>query len=167
MIRFTLNGKAVETDADPDMPLLWYVRDVAKKTGSKFGCGQGLCGACTMHIDGEATRTCVTPIGAIDGAAITTIEGLAVGDTPHPVQAAWLEKQVPQCGYCQSGMIMAVAALLAREPNPTDSDIDAEITNICRCGTYNRIRDAVHIAAEKMRSGGLSAADAAREVFHG
>ena len=150
---FQLNGKQVTVDADPDMPLLWVVREQLGLTGTKFGCGIAACGACTMHVDGEATRTCVLPVSAVDGAAVRTIEGIAPTDTPSAVQRAWLEHQVPQCGYCQSGMIMAVEALLDRTPDPTDADINGAITNICRCGTYGRIRAAVHAAAALRREG--------------
>ncbi len=147
MLRFELNGEQIETDADPEMPLLWFVRDRKRLTGTKFGCGAGLCGACTMHVDGQAVRTCITPISAVEGSSIATIETLAEDGRLNVVQQAWLDEQVPQCGYCQSGMIMAVTALLAEVPNPSDDDIDAWITNICRCGTYSRIRKAIHRAA--------------------
>jgi isoquinoline 1-oxidoreductase alpha subunit len=142
-----INGQAVQADADPAMPLLWVLRDVLQMTGTKFGCGVAACGACTVRIDGEAVRSCVTPLGACAGKSVTTIEGLAGGDTPHALQLAWLAEQVPQCGYCQSGMLMAAAALLDRKPHPSDADIDAAITNICRCGTYQRVRAAIHRAA--------------------
>ena len=144
---FQLNGEQVTVDVDPDMPLLWVVREQIGLTGTKFGCGIAACGACTMHVDGEATRTCVLPVSAIDGSVVRTIEGIAPTETPSAVQRAWLEHQVPQCGYCQSGMIMAVEALLDETPDPTNADIDDAITNICRCGTYDRIRAAVHTAA--------------------
>ena len=147
MIEFTLNGQAVSTDVDPSTPLLWVVRDQFKLKGSKFGCGAGLCGACTMHADGAALKTCVTPIAAVAGKAITTIEGLGTPDDLHPLQAAWHDHSVPQCGYCQSGMIMSVASMLKEIPEPTDEDINAYITNICRCGTYTRIRKAIKRAA--------------------
>jgi len=147
-ISFTLNGKSQSVDVDPQMPLLWVLRDTLNMTGTKFGCGMALCGACTVHINGEATRSCVTPISAIAGKKITTIEGLSE-DGNHPVQQAWIEIDVPQCGYCQCGQIMSAAALLTRKPNPTDSDIDDFMSgNICRCGTYQRIRKAIHRAAE-------------------
>ena len=129
------------------MPLLWVLRDLLKLTGTKYGCGVAQCGACTVHVDGRATRSCVMPVGSIVGRAVTTIEGLAGGGELHPVQAAWIEEQVPQCGYCQPGMIMSAAALLADNPDPTDTDIDRSITNICRCGTYPRIRRAIHRVA--------------------
>ena len=147
MIRLTVNNKTHDVDADPNTPLLWAIREQIGLTGTKYGCGIAQCGACTVHIDGAATRSCVMPISAVVGKKITTIEGLASGDKLHKVQQAWLEHDVPQCGYCQSGMIMAVAALLKEKPKPTDADIDAAITNICRCGTYARIRAAIHTAA--------------------
>ena len=147
-ITFTLNGKSQSVDVDPQMPLLWVLRDTLNLTGTKFGCGMALCGACTVHINGEATRSCVTPISAVAGKKITTIEGLS-DDGSHPVQQAWVEIDVPQCGYCQCGQIMSAAALLTKKPNPTDSDIDDFMSgNICRCGTYQRIRRAIHRAAE-------------------
>lgn len=142
---FTLNvnGQTYEVDVEPDTPLLWVLRDEVGLKGTKFGCGIAACGACTVHLDGEATRTCVLPVEAVQGSEITTIEGLA-GDGPlHRVQEAWIKNQVPQCGYCQSGMIMAVSALLEENPNPTDQDIDEAITNVCRCGTYQRVRDSI------------------------
>lgn len=153
MIRLTVNGRKMEHDGDGDMPLLWFLRDEAGLKGAKFGCGAALCGACTVHVDGEPRRSCVTPVSAIDGAKITTIEGLAKGEDLHPVQQAWLEEDVAQCGYCQAGQIMAVAALLERNPSPSDDDIDASLTNICRCGTYYRLRKAVHRAAALKRGG--------------
>jgi aerobic-type carbon monoxide dehydrogenase small subunit (CoxS/CutS family) len=144
----TINGSATEVDVDPDTPLLWVLRDTLGFTGTKFGCGQGLCGACTVHLNGIAIRSCQTPVSAVGEAAITTVEGLS-SDRSHPVQRAWLEIDVPQCGYCQPGQMMSAAALLATNPNPTDADIDAAMAgNICRCGTYVRIRAAVHRAAE-------------------
>jgi len=149
MIEFTLNGQAVSTDVDPSTPLLWVVRDQFKLKGSKFGCGAGLCGACTMHADGAALKTCVTPIAAVAGKAITTIEGLGTPDDLHPLQAAWHAHSVPQCGYCQSGQIMAAAALLEANPNPTATDIDAAMSgNICRCGCYPRIKRAIQSVSE-------------------
>jgi isoquinoline 1-oxidoreductase alpha subunit len=147
MAKFKVNGKDFETDDDGEMPLLWAIRDRLKLTGTKFGCGAGLCGACTVIVEGVAMRSCVTPIAMVEGKAITTIEGLSPAETPTAVQAAWIAEQVPQCGYCQSGMIMAATALLAEKPNPTDADIDAAMTNICRCGTYVRVRKAIHRAA--------------------
>ena len=152
-VTFTINGKAAEFDGPEDVPLLWVVREHLGLTGSKFGCGIGLCGACTMHIDGVAERTCVMPVILAQGKQITTIEGLSPG-TDHPVQKAWIELDVPQCGYCQSGMIMAVADLLRRHPDPSDADIDRELTNLCRCATYVRIRAAIHRAAQMVRAGG-------------
>jgi isoquinoline 1-oxidoreductase alpha subunit len=146
MTQFTLNGRAVTLDADPDMPLLWALRDVLGFTGTKYGCGIAACGACTVHVDGDPVRSCSFPLSAAEGGRIVTIEGLSP-DRSHPLQRAWIEEQVPQCGYCQSGMLMAAAALLAVNPRPTDDDIDAAITNICRCGTYARIRKAIHRAA--------------------
>ena len=147
MARFTLNGKPVESSAAPDTPLLWVIREDLQLTGTKFGCGIGQCGACTVHLDGVAARSCQLPLSAVDGKKILTIEGLSP-DGEHPLQAAWIEEQVPQCGYCQSGQIMAAAALLATTPKPTDADIDTAMSgNICRCGTYQRIRKAIHRAA--------------------
>ncbi len=148
---FQLNGQPVTVDVGPDMPLLWAVREKLGLTGTKFGCGIAACGACTMHVDGVATRSCVLPVGAIEGAEVRTIEGIAPLEEPSAVQRAWLQHQVPQCGYGQSGMIMAVEALLDEVPDPTDADIDAAITNICRCGTYDRIRVAVRTAATLRR----------------
>ncbi len=150
MIRFTLNGAPVELDVDADMPLLWALRDTLGMKGTKFGCGIGSCGACTVHVDGRATRTCVLPIAAVDGSVVTTIEGLSA-DASHPVQQAWIEENVPQCGYCQAGQVMAAADLLSRIADPSDDDIDREITNLCRCGTYYRIRRAIHRAAALKR----------------
>jgi isoquinoline 1-oxidoreductase subunit alpha len=146
MITITVNGKRHELDVPPEMPLLWVVRDELGLTGTKFGCGVAQCGACTMHIDGEATRTCVFPVSAAVGKQINTIESLSSNNSHH-VQAAWIAEQVPQCGYCQSGQIMAAAALLQKNPHPTDAQIDAAMTNICRCGTYDRIRRAIHRAS--------------------
>ena len=143
-----MNGKPQSADATPQMPLLWYLRDSLGMTGTKFGCGMSLCGACTVHVNGLATRSCVTPISSLEGKSVTTIEGLSA-DGNHPVQAAWIEVDVPQCGYCQSGQIMAAAALLAKKAHPTDTDIDEVMHgNICRCGTYQDIRQAIHRAAE-------------------
>jgi len=166
MIEFTLNGKAVRTDDAPDTPLLWAVRDTFKLKGSKYGCGAGLCGACTMHVDGQAVRTCVLPIQAIAGKSITTIEGLGTPDNMHPVQQAWVAASVPQCGYCQSGQIMSAAALLAANASPTEADVDGAMAgNICRCGCYPRIREAIMAAAEGGADTDLaySAIDAAAE----
>jgi len=144
MIDFTLNGTPVSLDVPAEMPLLWALREQAGLTGTKFGCGIGACGACTVHLDGAAVRSCSTPVGTVAGRAVTTIEGLATGGELHPLQQAWIDHQVPQCGYCQSGMIMAIAALLEQRPDATDEQVAASITNICRCGTYERIRGAVH-----------------------
>ena len=146
-ISFTLNGFPFRYDGDPEKPLLWVLREDAELAGTKYGCGIAACGACTVHIDGVATRCCVLPASAVAGSTVVTIEGLGGPDAPHPAQQAWIDSRVPQCGYCQSGMIMAAAALLAENPNPTDADIDAAITNICRCGTYPRVRAAIHKAA--------------------
>jgi isoquinoline 1-oxidoreductase alpha subunit len=146
MTRFTVNDQPVHYRLDPETPLLWALRDASNLTGTKYGCGAGLCGACTVHIDGQAVRSCQVNVGTVEGAFVTTIEGLSA-DRSHPVQQAWVAENLPQCGYCQSGMIMAVAALLRSNPNPVDADIDAAITNICRCGTYPRIRRALHRAA--------------------
>jgi len=147
MARLTINGKTVDLNVDPSTPLLWAIREQAGLTGTKYGCGIAQCGACTVHLDGAAVRSCVMPVAAVEGKKITTIEGLANGTTLHRVQKAWLDNEVPQCGYCQSGMIMAVAALLREKPKPTDAEIDAAITNICRCGTYQQVRMAIHAAA--------------------
>jgi isoquinoline 1-oxidoreductase subunit alpha len=147
MPHLTINGYAQQVDVDPDTPLLWVLRDTLGLTGTKYGCGIAQCGACTVHIDGVATRSCSMPVNAVGAAKITTIEGLAANGTLHKVQQAWIDNDVPQCGYCQSGMIMAVAALLKDNPNPTDADIDSTITNICRCGTYQQVREAIHAAA--------------------
>jgi len=143
-----LNGKTLSLDADPDMPLLWAIRDLVGMTGTKFGCGRALCGACTVHVDGQPVRSCAFPISAAAGKSVTTIEGISA-DGSHPVQVAWRELNVPQCGYCQSGQIMSAIALLEKNPNPSDDDIDNAMSgNICRCGTYTRIRAAIHKAAE-------------------
>ena len=152
MITFILNGAPVQVDAPDDMPLLWVLRDKLGLTGTKFGCGLALCGACTVHIDGLATRCCVLPIAAVAGKSVTTIEGLGTEASLHAVQQAWIDEQVPQCGYCQPGMIMAVASFLKTNPEPDDSAINAAITNICRCGTYPRIRKAIHRAAAAVRA---------------
>ena len=148
MARLTINGTSHVFDIDPATPLLWAIREQVGLTGTKYGCGIAQCGACTVHIDGEAVRSCVVPVSAAEGKQITTIEGLAVNGVLTKVQKAWLEHDVPQCGYCQSGMIMAVAALLKEKPQPTDADIDAAITNICRCGTFQQVRAAIHTAAK-------------------
>ena len=142
-----VNGKQVSVDVEPDMPLLWVLRDELGLTGTKYGCGIAMCGACTVHVDGQPMRSCVMPVSAVEGKKITTIEALSKDGT-HPVQKAWVQLQVPQCGYCQSGMIMAAAALLEQNKNPSDADIEAAMTNICRCGTYARVREAIHLAAK-------------------
>jgi aerobic-type carbon monoxide dehydrogenase small subunit (CoxS/CutS family) len=148
-VTLSVNGRSHTVNVPADMPLLWVLRDTVGLTGTKFGCGMALCGACTVLLDGEATRSCVTPVSAVGTRSITTIEGLsAAGD--HPVQRAWIAEDVPQCGFCQSGQVMAAAALLARNPRPSDADIDTAMTNICRCGTYQRIRRAVHRAAREV-----------------
>ena len=146
MLTLKVNGRTMEVDVEPDTPLLWVLRETIGLAGTRFGCGQGLCGACTVHLDGVATRSCVLPVSDVGTAEITTIEGLSA-DNSHPVQQAWTELDVPQCGYCQSGQIMAAAALLAENPLPSDADIDDAMTNICRCGTYGRIRKGIHRAA--------------------
>ena len=146
-MEFNINDKAVQADADPAMPLLWVLRDALNMTGTKFGCGVAACGACTVHVDGQPVRSCVFPASAAAGKKIRTIESLGTPDKPHSLQLAWIAEQVPQCGYCQSGMLMAAAALLERKPKPTDADIDEAMTNICRCGTYQRVRAAIHRAA--------------------
>jgi len=142
----TINGRAMTIDAEPETPLLWVIREDAGLTGTKFGCGIAACGACTVHLDGAPVRSCSVPLARAEGKSVTTIEGLST-DRSHPLQTAWIATQVPQCGYCQSGMIMAAAALLEANPQPTDADIDAAITNLCRCGTYLRVRAAIHAAA--------------------
>ena len=173
-IQFALNGKPQAVDVNPNMPLLWVLRDTLGMSGTKFGCGLGLCGACMVHIDGEATRSCITPITAVSGKKITTIEGLSP-DHSHPVQQAWIEIDVPQCGYCQSGQIMSAAALLAKKAQPGDVEIDQAMKgNICRCGTYQRIRQAVHRAAQlhgapaKLKSGATKtgAADGTEQALN-
>ena len=151
-MKLTVNGRPREVDVEPDMPLLWVIRDVLDMKGTKFGCGIAQCGACTVHINGEPVRSCSYPASAAENQQVTTIEGIARNGRPHPIQAAWVEHQVPQCGYCQSGQIMVAVALLKKKPNPTDADIDAAMNNICRCGTYARMRTAIHAAA-KMNAG--------------
>jgi isoquinoline 1-oxidoreductase subunit alpha len=149
-----LNGKLLaipDAQVDPAMPLLWVLRDVLHMTGTKFGCGVAACGACMVHVDGKAVPSCVTPLASVTGKPVRTIEALGSATQPHALQKAWVAHQVPQCGYCQSGMLMAAAALLAAKPNPTDADIDAAITNICRCGTYERVRAAIHSAARELQ----------------
>ncbi|MFS0738273.1 (2Fe-2S)-binding protein [Sphingomonas sp. 1P06PA] len=172
MTRFTVNGQPIQYRMDPETPLLWALRDASNLTGTKYGCGAGLCGACTVHVDGQARRSCQISIASIEGSFVTTIEALS-RDRGHPVQQAWVAEQVPQCGYCQSGMIMAAAALLERNRSPSDADIDAAITNICRCGTYPRIRRAIRRAAAMLAGGepmtaapppGIDPEDAARAV---
>jgi isoquinoline 1-oxidoreductase subunit alpha len=143
-----LNGAKIDVDVEPDTPLLWALREHAGLTGAKYGCGIGECGACTVHIDGQAVRSCSVSVGDAAGKKITTIEGLAQNGALHRVQQAWIDLDVPQCGYCQSGMIMAVAALLSEKPHPTDQEIDAAVTNICRCGTFQQVREAIHAAAK-------------------
>ena len=147
MANLTINGKTFDVDVEPDTPLLWAIRENIGLTGTKYGCGIALCGACTVHIDGVAMRSCGVSVSEATGKQITTIEGLAGEDGLHKVQASWIANDVPQCGYCQSGMIMAVAALLKDKPKPTDKDIDESITNICRCGTFQQVREAIHAAA--------------------
>ena len=151
MIQLTLNGQPHQFDGDPDMPLLWYLREVADLKGAKFGCGIAQCGACTVHINGAAARSCVMPMAALDDANIVTIEGLATDDRLHPVQQAWIEEDVPQCGYCQTGQIMSAVDFLKNNEDPTDEEIDQAMTNLCRCGTYMRIRKAIKRAALTMR----------------
>ena len=146
-MQLNVNGARLEVEADPAMPLLWVLRDVLQLTGTKFGCGVAACGACTVRIDGAAQRSCVLPVGSVDGKAIKTIEGLGTAARPHALQAAWIAEQVPQCGYCQSGMLMAAASLLEKNPRPQDAQIDEAISNICRCGTYQRVRAAIKRAA--------------------
>src|SRR3979409_864479 len=160
MARFTVNGKLVQVDVEPNTPLLWVLREQVGLTGTKYGCGVAQCGACTVHLDGQAMRSCVLPVSAAEGKRVTTIEGLAQGGKLNKVQQAWLANDVPQCGYCQSGMIMAATALLAAKPNPTDADIDEAMTNICRCGTYPRVRRAIHRAAGATASAQPAAAPA-------
>ncbi len=160
-IAFTLNGKSRSVDVDPKTPLLWVIRDTIGLTGTKFGCGIAQCGACTVHVDGAAQRSCITPVSAIAGRKVTTIEGLSP-DRSHPLQQAWIAEQAPQCGYCQSGMLMTAAALLAKTPKPTDTDIDGALgSHICRCGTYGRIRKAVHRAAGRPVADAAPASDTA------
>ena len=147
MTALSVNGRSYEVDVEPDTPLLWVLRDTIGLVGTKYGCGIAQCGACTVHIDGVATRSCQVPVGTLGTRQVTTVEALAQSGNLHPVQKAWVEYDVPQCGYCQSGMMMAVVALLAQKPKPTDADIDAAITNICRCGSYQRVRAAIHAVA--------------------
>jgi isoquinoline 1-oxidoreductase subunit alpha len=154
MIKLTVNGQPYTVDVEPTMPLLWVIRDVLHLTGTKYGCGMAQCGACTVHLNGDAVRSCVTPVKRAENQTVTTIEGLSPNFT-HPLQQAWIEEDVPQCGYCQSGQIMAAAVLLKEKPNPTDQDIDDAMSgNICRCGTYQRVRKAIHNAAALQKQGG-------------
>ncbi len=148
MVRLTINGKTQDVNVNPSTPLLWAIREQVGLTGTKYGCGVALCGACTVHLDGAAIRSCIVPTAAAVGKKVTTIEGLANGGVLHKAQKAWLDNDVPQCGFCQPGMIMAVAALLKSKPKPTDADIDAAVTNICRCGTFQQVREAIHAAAK-------------------
>ncbi len=152
MLKFTVNGSPRELDVEPDMPLLWALRDVLDVKGPKFGCGVAACGACTVLVNGEPVRSCVMPVSAVAGKKVVTIEGLAQQGRMHAVQKAWIDHEVPQCGYCQGGQILAAVALLEKKPNPTDRDIDETMTNICRCGTYARIRTAIHAAAKSLKS---------------
>lgn len=154
-MKLDINGKSIEVNVPADTPLLWVLREEAGLPGTKYGCGRALCGACTVHVDGAPKRSCVTPVGAVVGKPITTIEGLASGNELHPVQQAWMEENVPQCGYCQAGQIMTATALLRKRPDPTDAEIDAAMSgNLCRCGTYPRIRRAIHRAAKAMQEAG-------------
>lgn len=146
-MELNINGRVVQAEVEPEMPLLWVLRDVLQLTGTKFGCGVAACGACTVRVEGQAVRSCVTPASAVQGKRVQTIEALGAPGRPHALQAAWIAEQVPQCGYCQSGMLMAAAALLEKKPRPTDADIDEAITNLCRCGTYQRVRAAIKRAA--------------------
>ena len=164
-MNLSINGQTRDVpDAavDPQMPLLWVLRDVLQLTGTKFGCGVAACGACTVHVDGQAVRSCVTPLAAVAGKPVRTIEALGSREQPHALQTAWIAHQVPQCGYCQSGMLMAAAALLAKNPNPSDADIDAAMTNLCRCGTYPRVREAIKSAAAQLRGAGARSSAASR-----
>ncbi|GHD38181.1 (2Fe-2S)-binding protein [Halioglobus pacificus] len=163
MVTLQVNGKTMEVDVSPDTPLLWVIRENLEMTGTKFGCGIAQCGACTVHLDGSPVRSCSLPVSVAQGRSVTTIEGLADGDTLHPVQQAWIDHQVPQCGYCQSGQIMSAAALLARNANPSDAEIDGAMSgNICRCGMYSRIKDAIKTAAS-----GVQVFEPAQEVQNG
>ncbi len=154
MIQLTVNGKATSVDADPEMPLLWALREDLQLTGTKYGCGMALCGACTVHVDGQAVRSCSTPLSAVAGKKVTTIEGVGASKTGRAVQTAWVKLDVPQCGYCQSGQVMSACALLARKKSPSDADIDAAMSgNICRCGTYQQVRAAIHDASALLKKG--------------
>lgn len=155
-MQLNINDQSHKLSTDPSTPLLWVLRDELQLTGTKFGCGIAACGACTVHVNGQAVRSCVTPVSAVAGQKIKTIESLGSLDKPHPLQAAWIAEQVPQCGYCQSGMLMAAAALLDKNPQPSDAYIDAAMTNLCRCGTYQRVRAAIHRAAKSLKSGGAA-----------
>lgn len=155
-MELNINGQSRNTQAEPNMPLLWVLRDELNLTGTKFGCGVAACGACTVHVDGQAVRSCVVPVSAAAHQKIKTIESLGTVENPHPLQVAWIAEQVPQCGYCQSGMLMAAAALLDKTPQPSDADIDLAMTNLCRCGTYQRVRAAIHRAAAQMKKGGAT-----------
>ncbi len=155
-MQLNINGQSRTATADPSTPLLWVLRDELNLTGTRFGCGIAACGACTVHVDGQPVRSCVTPTSAVANRPIKTIESLGTAEKPHPLQTALIAEQVPQCGYCQSGMLMAAAALLDKNPNPSDSDIDAAMTNLCRCGTYQRVRAAIHRAAAQMKKGGAA-----------
>lgn len=152
-MQLNINGQNLIANADPNTPLLWVLRDELNLTGTKFGCGIAACGACTVHVDGQAVRSCVLPVSAVAQNKIRTIESLGTAEKPHPLQSAWIAEQVPQCGYCQSGMLMAAAALLERQPEPSDADIDVAMSNLCRCGTYQRVRAAIHRAAAEMKKG--------------
>lgn len=152
MITLTINGERRDVDVEPEAPLLWVLREELGLLGTKFGCGVAQCGACTVHLNGRAVRSCVTPVGTVGSSEVRTIEALGTPDAPHPIQRAWIDRQVPQCGYCQPGMQMSVAALLAANPRPSDEDIDRGVTNLCRCGCYERIREAIHVAAADMQS---------------
>jgi isoquinoline 1-oxidoreductase alpha subunit len=155
-MQLNINGQSQNTTADPNTPLLWVLRDELNLTGTKFGCGIAACGACTVHVDGQPVRSCVMPVSAMANQNILTIESLGTAEKPHPLQTAWIAEQVPQCGYCQSGMLMAAAALLKNKPEPSDADIDEAMTNLCRCGTYQRVRAAIHRAAAEMKKGGAA-----------
>jgi isoquinoline 1-oxidoreductase alpha subunit len=155
-VDLNINGQSRSSNADPNMPLLWVLRDELNLTGTKFGCGVAACGACTVHVDGQPVRSCVMPVSVVANQKIRTIESLGTPEKPHPIQIAWIAEQVPQCGYCQSGMLMAAAALLDKTPNPSDAEIDAAMTNLCRCGTYQRVRAAIHRAAAAMKKGGAA-----------
>jgi isoquinoline 1-oxidoreductase subunit alpha len=155
-VQLSINGQSHTATGDPSMPLLWVLRDELNLTGTKFGCGVAACGACTVHMDGQAVRSCVVPVSAVAHQKVKTIESLGTPEKPHPLQTAWIAEQVPQCGYCQSGMLMAAAALLDKNPKPSDADIDAAMTNLCRCGTYQRVRVAIHRAATAMKKGGAA-----------